>query len=118
MRMHQLAANKDIADYVTTHLYQRKISLVLYPAVIIRPDIAFIIAKLSNFLFNPSSDHIAATNRCIQYLYGSHHLAILFDGLNNIEEKTFKVYTNASFTDDQQNRKSTQSYLLILFSEP
>ena len=63
--MHQLVTNKDLADYATTHLYQRKIGLVLYPAIIIRPDIAFIIIKLSSFLSNPFPDYMVAANRCI-----------------------------------------------------
>src|SRR5205085_8635621 len=92
---------------------------VLYPAVITRPDIAFTTAKLSSFLSNPSPDHMAAANRCIQYLYSSRYLAILFDGLNsNLEDKIFKIYTDSSFADDQQDRKSTQGYLLTLFGGP
>jgi Reverse transcriptase (RNA-dependent DNA polymerase) len=116
--MHQLVANEDIADHATTHLYQRKIGSALYPAVITRPDIAFTAAKLSSFLSNPSPDHMAAANRCIQYLYGSRHLAIMFDGLKNAEEKAFISYTDASFADDVQDRKSTQGYLLTLFGGP
>ena len=120
MGTHQLVPNENIADHAFTHLYQRKIGSILYPAIITRPDIAFTAARLSNFLTNPSPDHMAATNRCIQYLYGSRHLAILFDGLNNNAEddKAFKVYTDASFADDIQDRKSTQGYLFTLFGGP
>ena len=117
MGMQQLIPNEGIADQATTHLYQRKIGSILYPGVISRPDIAFTAARLSNFLTNPSPDHMAAANRCIQYLYGSRHLAIMFDGLDNTE-KAFKAYTDASFADDQQDRKSTQGYLFTLFGGP
>ena len=113
-----LVPNEDIANHAFTHLYQRKIGSILYPAIITRPDIAFTAARLSSFLTNPSPDHMAAANRCIQYLYGSRHLAILFDGLNNPEEKAFKVYTDALFADDMQDRKSTQGYLFTLFGGP
>jgi hypothetical protein len=113
----QLVPNDNIADHATTHLYQRKIGSILYPAVISRPDIALTAAKLSSFLSNPSPDHMAAANRCIQYLYGSRYLAILFDSLN-ADEKAFKAYTDASFADDLQDRKSTQGYLLTLFGGP
>ena len=113
-----LVPNADMADQATIHLYQRKIGSILYPAIISRPDIALTTAKLSNFLTNPSPDHMAAANRCIQYLYGSRHLAILFDGLNNTEEKAFRAYTDSSFADDVQDRKSTQGYLLTLFGGP
>ena len=113
-----LILNTDMANQTTIHLYQRKIGSILYPAIISRPDIALTAAKLSNFLTNPSPDHMAAANRCIQYLYGSRHLAILFDGLNNTEEKAFRAYTDSSFADDVQDSKSTQGYLLTLFGGP
>jgi hypothetical protein len=97
--MQPLVSNEDMADHIVTHLYQRKVGSILYAAIITRPDIARTAARLSNFLTNPSPDHMAAANRCIQYLYGSRHLAILFNG-RHIEEKAFKVYTDASFADD------------------
>ena len=118
MGIQQLVPNEDIADQATTHLYQRKIGSILYPGIISRPDIAFTAARLSNFLTNPSPDHIAAANRCIQYLYSSRYLAIMFDGLNNTKDKAFKAYTDSSFADDQQDRKSTQGYLFTLFGGP
>ena len=42
----------------------------------------------------------------------------MFDGLKDPEEKAFKVYTDASFADNLQDRKSTQGYLLTLFGGP
>ena len=35
MRIEHLIANEDIANQATTHLYQRKIGSVLYPAAVI-----------------------------------------------------------------------------------
>ena len=107
IRIKHLIANKDIADQATTYLYQRKIGSVLYLAIISRSNIALTAIKLSSFLSNPSLDYITAANRCIQYLYSIRHLVIMFDGLNNTEEKAFRAYTDASFADDQQDRKST-----------
>ena len=118
MGMQQLVPNEGIADQATTHLYQRKIGSILYPGIISRPDIAFTATRLSNFLTNPSPDHMAAANRCIQYLYSLRHLAIMFDGLDNTTEKAFKAYTDTSFADDLQDRKSTQGYLFTLFGGP
>ena len=71
MGMQHLVANEDIANHATMYLYQYKISSILYLGVITRPDIAFIAIRLSNFLTNPSLDHIVAANQYIQYLYGS-----------------------------------------------
>src|SRR2546421_3178274 len=41
----------------------------------------------------------------------------MFDGLDTTE-KAFKAYTDASFADDLQDRKSTQGYLFTLFGGP
>jgi hypothetical protein len=35
----------------------------------LRPDIAFIVSKLSHFLTNPSDKHLKAVERVIMYLY-------------------------------------------------
>ena len=104
--MQHLVANKDITDHIITYLYQCKISLILYPAVISRLDIAFTATRLFSFLSNPFLDYIVATNHYIQYLYSFCYLVILFNGLNNTEEKAFRAYINASFTNNLQDRKS------------
>jgi hypothetical protein len=42
--------------------YQEKVSSLLYIAIIIRPDVVFAAAQLSQFLTNPSEKHIKAVN--------------------------------------------------------
>lgn len=60
---------------------------------------------------------MAAANRCIQYLYGTRQLGILYDGeLSNGPE--LAVYTDASFANDPRDRKSSQSHLITLFNGP
>jgi hypothetical protein len=59
---------------------------------------------------------MAAVNRCIQYLYGTRQLGILYDGESNGPE--LAVYTDASFADDPRDRKSSQGHLLTLFGGP
>jgi hypothetical protein len=49
--------------------YQRKIGLLLFAAIFIRPNIAFIILRLAKFLNNPNLAHYKAADRAFMYLY-------------------------------------------------
>ena len=48
--------------------YQKKVGSILYTAVITRPDIAFAVSRLVQFLTNPSPIYQAATDRVLLYL--------------------------------------------------
>jgi Reverse transcriptase (RNA-dependent DNA polymerase) len=112
-----LLPNEGVADQASIHLYQRKVGSIIYNAVISRPDVARAAAALSSFLANPSSAHMAAANRCIQYLYGTRQLGILYDGELS-DDSELAVYTDASFADNLPDRKSSQGYLITLFGGP
>jgi len=111
-----LVPNEGVANQAFTHFYQRKIGSIIYAAVITRPDVARTAAILSTFLTNPSNEHMAAANRCIQYLYGTRSIGIEFDGEYSGHE--LAVYTDASFADDTRDRKSSQGHLITLFGGP
>jgi hypothetical protein len=49
--------------------YQRKIGLLLFAIIFIRPDIAFAILRLIKFLNNPNLAYYKAANRALMYLY-------------------------------------------------
>jgi hypothetical protein len=49
--------------------YQRKIGLLLFAAIFIRPNIAFITSRLAKFLNNPSLAYYKAADRALIYLY-------------------------------------------------
>ncbi|RMZ74983.1 hypothetical protein DV736_g6713, partial [Chaetothyriales sp. CBS 134916] len=115
MAVEPLLPNQEQADQASIHLYQRKVGSIMYAAVITRPDIARTAALLSTFLTNPSQDHQAAANRCIQYLFGTRRRGILYDGEL---PATLAVYTDASFADSIPDRKSSQGYLMKLCGGP
>jgi hypothetical protein len=95
-------------------LYQQKIGSVLYPACMTRPDVAFAMAFLAQFLVNPAPAHQHAIDRVIAYLYSTQWLGICFDGTNS----ELLAYADASFADDPINRRSSQGYVFLLFGGP
>jgi hypothetical protein len=57
-------------------VYQEKVGLLLYIAIMIRPDVAFAAAVLSQFLTNPAPEHFIAIDWALRYLFGTRFLAI------------------------------------------
>jgi hypothetical protein len=108
--------NEKEASAESIHLYQRKVGSLLYAAVVTRPDIARAASKLSEFLKNPSDEHHEAADQCLRYLYATRHLAIEYDGMEDCE--ALLIASDASFADDDDDRKSSQGYLIKLFGGP
>ena len=72
------------------------------------PDITFTVSMLSKFLSAPSSEHLAAATYTLRYLRNTSDLAIQYS-----TERPIGV-TDSIFTGDQDNRKSTSSYVFTL----
>jgi hypothetical protein len=56
--------------------FQERVESVLYTAIMLRPDIAFAVSKLSHSLTNPRDQHLQAVERVIIYLYRTRGQAI------------------------------------------
>ncbi|KAI0997336.1 hypothetical protein K3495_g10850 [Podosphaera aphanis] len=62
------------------HEYQTKVGSIGHAAMFTRPDMAKSFSLLAEHLANPNQDDFYNANRCIQYLYGTRFLAILYHG--------------------------------------
>ena len=93
-------------------LYQKKVGSVIYVAIITRPDVAFIAAKLSEFMQNPSPAHMQAIDQVILYLYRTRFLAICY------KKKDFEDAVQAAsdaFFANNPNQQSSRGFLFMLF---
>jgi hypothetical protein len=90
--------------------YQRKIGLLLFAAISIRPNIAFAISQLARFLNNSSLAYHKAADRALIYLYNIRQLFLRFGGQDNLV-----VASDASFADNSIDRKSLQAFAIKLF---
>jgi hypothetical protein len=90
--------------------YQRKIGLLLFAAMFTRPNIAFAISRLAKFLNNPNSAYHKAANYALIYLYNIRQLSLHFSGQDNLV-----VASDASFANNNINRKSLQAFAIKLF---
>jgi transposase InsO family protein len=103
------------ASKAVIKLYQQKVGSVIYVAIITRPDVAFIAAKLSEFMQNPSPAHMQAIDRVILYLYRTRFLAICY--IKKDFEDAVQASSDASFADNP-DRRSSGGFLFKLFGGP
>jgi hypothetical protein len=85
-----------------------------FSAVITRPDISKAVSKLSEFLRNPSPQHVAAADRTLEYLVRTKYWAIEFDG-NQQNRRIFITSSDSAFADDTRTRYSSYGFYFSLF---
>ncbi|THG97055.1 hypothetical protein EW026_g4883 [Hermanssonia centrifuga] len=85
------------------HMYQSMIGTLLYLMLGTRPDISFAVTKLSQFMSNPTSEHMAAVKHIFRYLNGNRHLVIRYDGLSG---SGLIGYVDSDWAEDKDDRHS------------
>jgi hypothetical protein len=100
--------------------YQERVGSVLYSGIMIRPDVAYAVAQLSQFLTNPSQAHMDAVEHLIVYLYRSRHEGLTYGGGVKVGNKCneLEIYGDASFADDTETRRSSHGFIVTLFGGP
>jgi hypothetical protein len=107
----ELMPYKGIATPSTINRYQRKIGSLLFAAVTTRPDVAFAMLQLARFLTNPGQQHHNAADRVLLYLQSTRRCSLGLGGRQHLE-----VASDASFADNTLDRKSSQGYIIKLYS--
>jgi hypothetical protein len=91
--------------------YQRGIGSLMYAATSTRPDIAFPVVILSQFMRNPRRIHWEAVKDIICYLKGMADLTLMLGG----SDKGLEAYANANWAS-QPHRHSMSGYTILLHS--
>jgi hypothetical protein len=105
---------KGTATREDTKLYQSMIGSLMYAMTQTRPDLAFPVSFLSQFLHNPGPTHIKAARRILRYLKQTLTLGITFDG----EKPGFVGHSDADYAEDIQTRRSRNGYIFYLNGGP
>ena len=79
-----------------------------------RPDLAFSVHQLCRFMQHPTTSHLEAAKHVLRYVRGTLHFGIHLA----LGPLTFSVFSNADWTGDPTNRKSTTGILVFLGSSP
>ncbi|XP_035845275.1 uncharacterized mitochondrial protein AtMg00810-like [Helianthus annuus] len=90
--------------------YQRMVGKLIYLSHT-RPDIAYAIGVISQFMHQPQSAHMDVVLRIIRYLKGMSGHGVLFIPNGHLETQ---VYTDADWVGDKGSRRSTSSYFTLV----
>ncbi|CAL1391749.1 unnamed protein product [Linum trigynum] len=102
----------DRADDVSS--YRRLVGRLLY-LTITRPDIAYSVNVLSQFVHSPSPDHIAAAHRVLRYLKTAPGQGLFLPSAGSLE---LIAYCDSDWAGCQSTRRSTTGYFVQLGGAP
>ncbi|PRQ43270.1 putative RNA-directed DNA polymerase [Rosa chinensis] len=91
--------------------YQRLVGRLIYLAHT-RPDIAYAVSVVSQFMHNPSESHMDAVMRILKYLKSAPGRGVLFSKHNNILEVC--GFTDADWAGNITDRRSTSGYFTFV----
>jgi hypothetical protein len=82
-------------------------------AIIIRPDIAFAINKVSQFMLDPTINHWSAVKRILRHLNGTTSYGLLFQPNTCFQ---IHAYNDADCAGSIDDRRSTFGFCIFLGS--
>jgi hypothetical protein len=91
-------------------------SLIMYLMRMTRPDIAFALTQMANFVSNPGWGHWEALKRVFLYLAGTIHYGIAYGGARM--NARLQAYFDAELAADSTKRKSTTGMCVSFHGGP
>jgi hypothetical protein len=91
-------------------LYRTLVGSLVY-LTITRPDIAYAVHIVSQFVVSPTTVHWAAVLRILRYLRGTQFQSLLFPSSSSLE---LCAYSDADWAGDPTDRKSTTGFCIFL----
>ena len=95
--------------------YQHAIGSLIYAAIHTRPDIAFALGRLSQYLADPAEHHGRALKSLLRYIRSTADLGIVYgaSGSSNLVG-----YSDSDYAMDKLDRKSVLGYVYMLGGGP
>lgn len=93
--------------------YQRAIGSLMYAATSTRPDIAFTVSILSQFMRDPAQEHWEAAKRAIRYIKGTKNLKLTL----GTTSQGIEAFVDADWAS-QPHRHSISGYVVLLHGSP
>lgn len=94
--------------------YRSLIGSLMYAAVCTRPDISYVVMKLSQYLNDPGMGHWIAAKRVLRYLKGTMDYGPTYSK----ESKKLIGFADADWGGDLDERKSTSGYVFMMGGAP
>ncbi|XP_024962038.1 uncharacterized protein LOC112502379 [Cynara cardunculus var. scolymus] len=110
MIVNQKLYMEEKADLADKGIYQQMVGKLIYLSHT-RPDIAYAIGVVSQFMHQPQKAHMEAVLRIIRYIKGTAGHGVLFKPNGHLETQ---LYTDADWAGDKGNRRSIAGYFTLV----
>ncbi|POM61105.1 Integrase catalytic core protein, partial [Phytophthora palmivora] len=109
-------------DAMSSIPYRQAVGSVMYLMVGTRPDMAFYMREVSQFLANPGMEHWKAVIRGLKYLSGTKEYGLLLGGSSDITSENLAdqlvAYSDSDYANCPDTRRSVGGYVTMLASSP
>jgi hypothetical protein len=109
-------------DEVDIGKYQSLVGKLMYLACGTRPDIQFVVGRLSQHNTDPRQGHMIAAHQVLRYLKGSmeYRLTFGYDPAQHIQQYPYGLvgYADSSYAGDPNDRKSVMGCIFFMFGGP
>ena len=89
--------------------YSQLIGSLLYISNRTRPDISYVVGRLSRYTTNPSREHWTTLERVFRYLRGTIDFCLTYTGYPDV----MKGYSDANWVTNSNSVKSTTGYVFM-----
>lgn len=110
----RLATDKDVRINVSE--FQQAIGSLMYAMIFTRPDIAFVVGKLSQSMSDPAKHHGHALKHLFRYLKSTASQKLRYGPGG--EYKHLVVYSDADWASDKVDRKSVSGCIVMFYGGP
>jgi hypothetical protein len=97
---------------VDSTLYKQMVGSLMYLTAT-RPDLMFVVSLISRYMEHPTESHLLAAKRILRYVKGTTKFGMFYRKGGDTE---FCGYTDSDYAGDQDDRKSTSSYVFMMNS--
>ena len=93
--------------------YASAVGALMYAALATRPDIAYAVTALCQFMANPAVSHWNAAKRVFRYLQGTQEHALVY-GWNGGKDQPLYGYSDSDWGNDVNDRRSVTGWVFFL----
>lgn len=94
-------------------LYRQAIGSLMYLMIGTRPDIAFVIGRLSQYMESPTTTLWVCVKRVLRYIRGTREMGIVFEGGDATLARP-RGYCDSDWASCKVDRKSTAGYVFLV----
>ena len=108
----KLEYSNDAVKMTDIRMYREAVGSLIYLTTCTRPDLSFVVSRLSHYLAEPTEEQWVTVKHVLRYLKGTADKGLTFR--RSTEHLGIKAYSDADWAADTIDRRSTTGYCVSL----